>query len=363
MSLPQLDLSLSLFSNPSCHQPTFFDSMNLSYGLGFDTSGCRSEAFGTNASPQEIFGHQDLAYMENGLHGVEAQPMSLGRDTPNSPPIKIESVSQMLDDDDRYREQVRGGQLPVSQKEKDIGTDVDTLMRAIQTKATLPVHKIQPPRVYDHNIRDSSNDSVSSAVNRGIPNESRSKRRYPCRISSCAKVFTQKTHLEIHMRAHTGHKPYICKETTCRQRFSQLGNLKTHERRHTGERPYSCDLCGRRFAQRGNVQAHRIVHERVKPYSCRLEGCAKRFTQLGNLKSHQNKFHADTLRILTLRFASIDMEDEVSESDRELWDYFSTLYKNSNKGIKGRGKDRRIKPLSGDSKGLKVERVKRNGER
>ena len=57
------------------------------------------------------------------------------------------------------------------------------------------------------------------------------------------------------------------------------------------------------------------------------------------------------------------MEDEVSESDRELWEYFSTLYKNSNKGIKGRGKDRRIKPLSGDSKGFKIERVKRNGER
>lgn len=57
------------------------------------------------------------------------------------------------------------------------------------------------------------------------------------------------------------------------------------------------------------------------------------------------------------------MEDEVSESDRELWKYFSTLYKNSNKGIKGRGKDRRIKPLSSESKGLRIERLKCNGER
>ena len=57
------------------------------------------------------------------------------------------------------------------------------------------------------------------------------------------------------------------------------------------------------------------------------------------------------------------MDDGVSESDRELWEYFSTLYKNSNKGIKGRGKDRRIKPLSGDSKGLRIERLKRNGGR
>ena len=57
------------------------------------------------------------------------------------------------------------------------------------------------------------------------------------------------------------------------------------------------------------------------------------------------------------------MDEQVSESDRELWEYFSTLYKNSNKGIKGRGKDRRIKPYSGDSKSLKFERLKCNGGR
>ena len=34
--------------------------------------------------------------------------------------------------------------------------------------------------------------------------------------------------------------------------------------------------------------------------------------------------------------------DAVSAMDKELWEYFATLYKNSNKGIKGRGKDRRI---------------------
>lgn len=32
----------------------------------------------------------------------------------------------------------------------------------------------------------------------------------------------------------------------------------------------------------------------------------------------------------------------MTENDKELWEYFAFLYKNSNKGIKGRGKDRRI---------------------
>lgn len=45
----------------------------------------------------------------------------------------------------------------------------------------------------------------------------------------------------------------------------------------------------------------------------------------------------------------------MSESDKELWEYFSTLYKNSNKGIKGRGKDRRIRSIGADEQEFKLE--------
>jgi hypothetical protein len=45
---------------------------------------------------------------------------------------------------------------------------------------------------------------------------------------------------------------------------------------------------------------------------------------------------------LTLKFASIRNGDTVSSADKELFQYFATLYKNSNKGIKGRGKDRKV---------------------
>lgn len=49
---------------------------------------------------------------------------------------------------------------------------------------------------------------------------------------------------------------------------------------------------------------------------------------------------------MTSKFASSPSVDSVSSADRELWEYFSTLYKNSNRGIKGRGKDRRIATAS-----------------
>ena len=71
-------------------------------------------------------------------------------------------------------------------------------------------------------------------------------------------------------------------------------------------------------------------------------------------QSHQNKFHTETLQKLAIKFAQVDDGKDMSEEDKELWQYFSTLYKNSNKGIKGRGKDRRVEGRGTD--GVKVDR-------
>jgi hypothetical protein len=52
------------------------------------------------------------------------------------------------------------------------------------------------------------------------------------------------------------------------------------------------------------------------------------------------------LRKLAEKFALGVTNDNVSTADRELEEYFATLYKNSNKGIKGRGKDRKVGPVA-----------------
>ncbi|EEQ85878.1 hypothetical protein RJZ56_001900 [Blastomyces dermatitidis] len=248
---------------------------------------------------------------------------------------------------------------PMPKPGVEFGTEVDTLMKAIQSKpqpASPQVEHQLPPlhQKFNNGVANwihpayanqmAGNQAIfpNAPQDRVPPPNQKAKRKYECTLPHCRKSFFQKTHLDIHMRAHTGDKPFTCKEPSCGQRFSQLGNLKTHERRHTGEKPYSCEICHKKFAQRGNVRAHKITHEQAKPFKCQLDDCGKQFTQLGNLKSHQNKFHAQTLRNLTLRFASIGDIDRMSPQDKELWSYFSTLYRNSNKGIKGRGKDRRV---------------------
>ncbi|KAA8913157.1 hypothetical protein FN846DRAFT_772524 [Sphaerosporella brunnea] len=239
-------------------------------------------------------------------------------------------------------------------REVDFKTDVDNLMKAIQAKQPRKDDKPPSPSYPAHHTPTNAQDRSGFAApyHNGWPQQHpqqlvhkkppKQKKRYECMLPGCGKSFFQKTHLDIHSRAHTGDKPFECSEPGCGQRFSQLGNLKTHERRHTGEKPYSCDYCGKRFAQRGNVRAHKIVHDGAKPFTCKLDNCLKQFTQLGNLKSHQNKFHSAALRQLTGKFANIRDTDEITAADRELFEYFAELYKNSNRGIKGRGKDRKI---------------------
>lgn len=178
---------------------------------------------------------------------------------------------------------------------------------------------------------------ILSALAQSQQQQDTKRRPYTCPRENCGKSFTQAANLRMHLQSHDGQKPFKCEH--CHKSFSQSGNLKTHVRRHTGERPFVCTYegCEKKFAQQGNLRAHMLTHEGTKPFICRLDDCSRRFSQLGNLKIHQNKFHAAAIAEIGQKIASANSR-QLSEKDVDLIEYFAKLYKNSNKGIKGRGK-------------------------
>ncbi|KHN95818.1 Zinc finger, C2H2-type/integrase, DNA-binding protein [Metarhizium album ARSEF 1941] len=225
-------------------------------------------------------------------------------------------------------------------------TDVDELMKAIQSKEEAsneaPGQTLTPAHTPKAEISMDVQSPANSCHASTTASEVKPKKKWVCDGPNCNKRFVQKTHLDIHRRTHTGLKPYICTKDNCGLTFSQRGNLKTHMRRHTGEKPYSCSICGKTFAQRGNVRSHEETHKGLKPFICRLDDCNKAFSQLGNMKTHQNNFHRETLKDLTAMFARFVQQGEVPDEHQDLFEYFKEHYKNSNKGIKGRGKARTV---------------------
>lgn len=131
------------------------------------------------------------------------------------PPLAKPDGSKSLDEEDYmfYDMPMQPQQPPGTPGDVNFGTDVDTLMRTIQTKSGNRRQVNQNSDVHDSGDRSMSISSDShlgrDCYTDSSPGYGRSRKQYQCTVPSCSKVFFQKTHLEIHERAHTGAKPFV----------------------------------------------------------------------------------------------------------------------------------------------------------
>lgn len=83
---------------------------------------------------------------------------------------------------------------------------------------------------------------------------------FRCTVNGCGKLYRRRSHLQSHVRRHTGERPFPCTWQGCKWKFSRSDELVRHTRSHSGDKPFNCTTCSKRFARSDHLKKHLRVH-------------------------------------------------------------------------------------------------------
>ncbi|XP_076341450.1 uncharacterized protein LOC143241992 [Tachypleus tridentatus] len=115
--------------------------------------------------------------------------------------------------------------------------------------------------LHSHNILVKRTNAVKFSP---PPSSTGFSRDFQCHYAGCNKIYSKRSHLQAHLRRHSGEKPFVCQWPSCVWRFSRSDELARHNRSHSGIKPYFCEVCEKRFSRSDHLSKHMKIHKRDK---------------------------------------------------------------------------------------------------
>lgn len=196
--------------------PYYAHPTTAPYSLPYQTPTSGPYSFGSLSQPSHPYGPYFVASQPSTSSPVRLTAEQPLHSLPEIRPAK-NAINQVSNKDGArpppgglagsgFQEKKQGSDIEFS-------TEVDVLMKAIQAKpgsppmqqSLPPLQRLAPPGYPSYPI----SPPRCLLTNEGQLSRSGKKRKYTCTLPDCGKSFAQKTHLDIHTRAHTGDKPFV----------------------------------------------------------------------------------------------------------------------------------------------------------
>ncbi|KAH8033537.1 hypothetical protein HPB51_013614 [Rhipicephalus microplus] len=128
---------------------------------------------------------------------------------------------------------------------------------------------------------------VSTVLHVANPAPSAPRRRFPCTLEGCDRVFERGRQLRVHLLSHTACRPFKCAVDGCDWAFATEYKLKRHMETHEGKKDFMCDVegCGQHFTTVYNLRAHMKLHGRPT-FGCLSPGCPQVFGTRRKMELH-----------------------------------------------------------------------------